>query len=162
MVKSESLTSPTRLSRLRAQGYCNYSDEDLSDLAFGNRFALILCSTIVAIGVITASIPTLAAMMVIALFGVILPYHPFDYIYNYAIRNFVNKPELPPRSRQATFACGIATIWLAATICLFYTNYSITGYISGGLLFSVAFLVSTTDYCIPSLIYNFLFKVKVI
>jgi len=116
---------------------------------------------ILLIGVITANIPILATMMIIALFGVILPYHPFDYIYNHVVRGMVNKPKLPPRSKQLKFACGIATIWIAATIYLFYAGFAIAGYISGGLLFSVAFLVSTMDICLPSIIFNFLFKVKV-
>ncbi len=161
MKKNQTLISPARIKRLKVQGYRNYSDANLSDLAFGNRFAYIICSSILLIGVITANIPILTAMMIIALFGVILPYHPFDYIYNHIIQGIINKPKLPPRSKQLKFACRIATIWIAATIYLFYAGFAIAGYISGGLLFSVAFLVSTTDICIPSIIFNFLFEVKV-
>jgi len=161
MKKNQTLISPDRIKRLKVQGYCNYPDANLSELAFGNRFAYIICSSILLIGIITANIPILASMMIVALFGVILPYHPFDYIYNHLIRGMVNKPELPPRSKQLKFACGIATIWIAATIYLFYAGFTIGGYIVGGMLFSVALLVSTTDICIPSRIFNFLFKVKV-
>lgn len=162
MKTKKGLISITRINRLRVQGYCNYSDADLSELAFGNRFALILCSAIVLIGVITANIPVLFTMMIVALFGVILPNMPFDYIYNYIIRGMLNKPKLPPRSKQAKFACSIATIWLAGTIYLFYAGFNTAGYISGGLLSSVALLVSYTDICIPSIIYNFLFRVKIL
>jgi len=161
MKKNQTLISPARIKRLKVQGYCNYSDENLSELAFGNRFAYIICSSILLIGVITANIPILTAMMIIALFGIILPYHPFDYIYNHVIQGMLNKPTLPPRSKQLKFACGIATIWIGATIYLFYAGFAISGYISGGILFSVALLVGTTDICIPSIIFNFLFKVKV-
>ncbi|MCH8012247.1 MAG: DUF4395 family protein [Candidatus Marinimicrobia bacterium] len=73
----------------------------------------------------------------------------------------LNKPKLPRRSKQLKFACIVATIWLATIIYLFYTDLAVAGYMSGGVLFSIAFLVSTTDFCIPSLVYNFLFKYKV-
>jgi hypothetical protein len=72
----------------------------------------------------------------------------------------LNKPELPPRSKQLKFACIIATLWLVATTYLFYAGLVIAGYVLGGLLVAVAFIVSTTDFCIPSMIYNFIFKVK--
>ena len=160
MTTKDKLISATRINRLKAQGYFQYSDDEVSSFAFGNRFALVLCSTFLAIGVATANIPILLAMTLVAFFGIILPYHPFDYIYNHLLRGFLNKPELPPRSKQLKFACIIATLWLIVTISLFYMGLATAGYVSGGMLFSVAFLVSTTDFCIPSTIYNAIFKVK--
>ena len=161
MNNSGNLISSERIGRLKVQGYRDMSDGDISQLAFGNRFAYIVCSTILLVGVITANIPVLGTMMIIAFFGVVLPYHPFDYIYNHLVRRVLDKPRLPRRSNQLKFACGVATIWIAATIYLFYYGFAMAGYIAGGMLFSVAFLVSTTDICIPSIIYNFLFKIKV-
>jgi hypothetical protein len=161
MANDHQLLSETRINRLKVQGYSTNSDAELSELAFGNRFAYILCSTILAIGVATANIPILIAMTIVAFLGIILSYHPFDYIYNHVLRNMLSKPKLPPRSKQLKFACIIATLWLIGTILLFYSGLFVAGYVIGGLLFSVAFLVSTTDYCIPSTIYNFIFKVKV-
>lgn len=161
MANDHQLLSETRINRLKVQGYSNYSDAELSELALGNRFAYILCSTIVAIGVATANIPILIAMTIVAFLGIILSYHPFDYIYNHVLRSMLNKPKLPPRSKQLKFTCLIATLWLIGTIYLFYADLVVAGYVVGGLLFSVAFLVSTTDFCIPSTIYNFIFKVKV-
>lgn len=161
MRNSPTLISSSRINRIKAQGYCNYSDANLSELAFGNRFAYIICSIILLIGVTTANIPILATLMIISLFGVILPYHPFDNIYNHLLRGVVNKPKLPPRSKQLKFACTIATIWIGIHIYLFYVGLTIAGYVSGGLMFSITLLVSTTDFCIPSTIYNLLFKVQV-
>lgn len=160
MTTNHQLLSTTRINFLKAQGYCNLSDTEISELAFGNRFAYILCGSIVAAAVATAHIPTLIAMTIVAFFGIILPYHPFDYIYNHMLRSMLNKPELPPRSKQLKFACVIATLWLMATTYLFYAGLAIAGYVLGGLLVAVAFLVSATDFCIPSMIYNFIFKVK--
>jgi len=157
----KTLISSSRRYRIRCQGYSGYSDVDLSKLAFGNRFAYYLCSILLLIGVVSINIPILSIMMIVALFGVILPNHPFDYIYNTLLSKTLNKPKLPRRSKQLKFACLIATVWLAATIYLFSVGFTIAGYVAGGILFFVAILVSTTDVCIPSLIYNFLFKFEV-
>lgn len=160
MTTNHQLLSNTRINFLKAQGYCNLSDAEISELAFGNRFAYILCGSIVAVAVATAHIPTLIAMTIVAFFGIILPYHPFDYIYNHMLRSVLNKPKLPPRSKQLKFACVIATLWLIATTYLFYVGFDVSGYVLGALLVAVAFIVSATDFCIPSMIYNFIFKVK--
>lgn len=160
MTMHHPLLSNTRIKFLKAQGYGYLSDNEISELAFGNRFAYILCGSIVAIAVATAHQATLMAMTIVAFLGIILPYHPFDYIYNHALRGMLNKPILPPRSKQLKFACIIATLWLIATTYLFYTGLFFEAYILGGLLVAVAFIVSVTDFCIPSMIYNFVFKAK--
>jgi hypothetical protein len=161
MAASHQLLSATRINRLKAQGYCNYSDTELSELAFGNRFAYIVCGSLVAFGVATANIPILVAMTIVAFFGIILPYHPLDYIYNHVLRSMLNKPELPPRSKKLKFTCIVATLWMIAVIYSFYAGFAIAGYVFGGMLVAVAFIVRTTDFCIPSMIYNIIFKVKV-
>lgn len=161
MTAEPHLLSNTRINNLKAQGYGKYSDGEISSMAFGNRFAYIVCFSFLVIGVATANIPILIAMTIIAFFGIILPNHPFDYIYNHILRGMLDKPKLPPRSRQLKFTCILATVWLIATVYLFYAGYVVAGYVLGGLLASVSFIVSTTDFCIPSMIHNFIFKVKV-
>ena len=80
MKKEQTVLTSRRLYNIRAQGYCGYTDSEISKLAFGNRFTYYLCSFLLLIGVSTANIPLLSTMMVVALFGVILPNHLFDYI----------------------------------------------------------------------------------
>lgn len=160
MNKRVKTLSVSRINRLKVQGYLGYSDKELTALAFGNRFAYVVCLTILVLGVITANAPILFVISVVAFGGIILPYHPFDYIYNHLIRHKLNKPALPPRSKQLKFTCTIATFWMIATALLFHFEMYLTGYVMGSLLAIVAFIVSTTDVCIPSIIYNFLFKVK--
>ena len=161
MNNEQNIISPERIRRLKVQGYRNFKDYELSELAFGNRFAYVLCSTLLLIGVITSNILLLSVMLFIAICGILLPYHPFDYIYNGLLSKPMSKPKLPPRSKQLKFACKIAVFGIASIIFLFYTGLTLSGYIAGGLLFFLAFLVSTTDICIPSIIYNFIFKVKI-
>jgi hypothetical protein len=152
------LISRTCKRRLQVQGYQNYSDKELNDYKYGIRFAYYLCGSLVIIGLSLTSIKILTVMMTIAFFGSLPPYHPFDYIYNYGVRHLIGKPKIPPRTNQGRFACGLATVWLGAIIYLFYHGFYLWGYIAGGILISIATLVSTIDLCIPSMIYNFLFK----
>ena len=84
-------------------------------------------------------------------------FDPFDLIYNHGIRYLRHTGPLPKRRAQSRFACGVGAIWLVATALAFQSGALITGYILGGALTGVALLVSTTDICIPSMIYNALF-----
>lgn len=144
--------------RFENQGFRGYSDAELASFAFGIRFAYVLCALVAIIGLMLTSIPILAVASLIAFLGVVLPRHPFDYIYIYIVRFWVDKPVIPKRTPQSKFACGIASLWLLFVIFLFSHEYFIVGYIAGGLLLSSAILVSVTDICIPSMIYNNIFK----
>lgn len=153
------LISPVRISRIKVQGYdTGFTDEEISIHAVGNRFSYQLCTLLFTTGLVLTSIPVLTVAAIIALFTVILPYHPFDYLYNHVVRHWLNRPKLPHRTDQAKFACGIASVWLGVIIYLFRNSLFVWGYVLGGILFVIALLVSTVDFCIPSLIYNKLFR----
>lgn len=159
-MNSKTELSIKRLFRLREQGYLNQTNQELNELAFGHRFAFQVCTLILFIGVITANIYVLSFIATIAALAIILPYHPFDYIYNGLLRRKLNKPKLPTRSIQLKFACGVAASCLISVIFLFHGGMLVGGYALGGILCITAFLVSSTDLCIPSKIYNFLFNVN--
>ena len=144
--------------RLHAQGYDTYTDKELSNYKFGIRFAYAGCITLVAIGLYFQSIPILTITATIAFAAAFPPYHPFDYLYNYGVRHLLGKPKMPPRTHQARFACGIASVWLVTVIYLLYTNHTMAANVLAIILFLVGALVTTTDICIPSMIYNALFK----
>lgn len=148
--------SKTRVKRIREQGYSNYKDQEIRELAFGNRFAYRLCTLLLITGVATASVPLLSLMLIVAFLGFTLPYHPFDYIYNEWLADRLSKPKLPKRSDQLKFACTMASVFIATTIYLFTQGFTIAGYIVGAMLSIVAFLVASVDFCIPSIIYNYL------
>ncbi|MCW9706021.1 DUF4395 domain-containing protein [Fodinibius salsisoli] len=157
--KANCLISPSRISRIKAQGYdTGFTDEEIFIHAVGNRFAYQLCTLLFVTGLVLTSIPILAVAATIALLTVILPYHPFDYLYNYGVRHWLDRPKLPRRTAQAKFACGIAAIWLGMIIYLFGASLMVWGYVMGGILLIIALLVSMVDFCIPSLVYNYLFR----
>ena len=160
MISKENKLTQTRLNRLRAQGYTCESRRQLDRMAFGIRFPYRLCVAVLIAAIATKSVILFAVMLLIAFMGVVLPNHPFDYIYNYGISGLMNKPKVPPRANQLKFACSIATTWLAAVLYFMISGAVTTALIMAGILVAIASLPSTIDLCVPSLIYNILFKVR--
>jgi hypothetical protein len=159
---STNLLSPFRISCIKQQGYDKgFTDREISEHSIGNRFAYQMCTLLFATGLILTNTAILTVAAAIALSTVVLPRHPFDYLYNYVIRHWFNRPRLPYRTNQTKFACGIASVWLGTILYFFYTHQFVWGYITGGILLVVALLVSIFDFCIPSLVYNSLFRRKV-
>jgi hypothetical protein len=155
-MKTKELT-PTRVKRLRVQGYTHQSEEWLAEQASGHRFAFKTCVFMLAIAVATANIPLLMAIMVVEFLGIVTPRHPFDHLYNYLVRHITGGPKLPKRDGRLKFACTLAFTFTGATMLLFQFDQMLVGYIVGSTLISVAVLVAFLDFCIPSIIYNALF-----
>ena len=149
--------SPTRQKRLQRQGFVGLDDNLLNEIGPWTRFSTSLCAILMGIGTILASPSVLLVAMATALLGTILPFHPFDLLYNYGVRHMTGTRPLPPNPIQRRFACGIATLWLGGTFWAFSAGALIVGYVLGGILTAVALLVSTTDICIPSLVYGLMF-----
>ena len=147
-----------RLRRIRQQGFVGLSDVKLTSLAFGIRFPYRLCALLLILGLVTASVPIFIVLMVIALSSIFLPYHPFDYIYNHILRYKLGRPKLPPRGKQIKFSCGIAAIWMGCTAYFFHVEMLGAAYVAGISLTLIALLVSTTDYCVPSQLFNWAFN----
>ena len=154
---NKSLSATTR-RRLNVQGFCDVDDETLTNIAPWLRMAFGLCSLIAGAGTVFASPTILWVLTPIAALGAMFPVHPFDLIYNYGIRFVRNTEPLPKRRAQSRFACGLGAVWLVATALTFQAGALTAGYILGGTLTGVGVLVSTTDICIPSMIYNALFS----
>ena len=149
--------STTTQRRLNVQGFANVDQETLAEVAPWLRMAFGLCSLIAGTGTALASPAILWILTPIAALAALFPVHPFDLIYNHGLRYLRNTGPLPKRPAQSRFACGIAVIWMVATAWSFQSGELIAGYILGGALTGVGLLVSTTDICIPSMIYNALF-----
>jgi hypothetical protein len=77
-------------NRLKEQGFRSFTDSELGQYRFGIRFAYFTCMSLVIIGLAFKSQPFLLIANAVALLGMLPPYHPLDYIYNYAIRHLVN------------------------------------------------------------------------
>ena len=154
---SKTLSATTR-RRLNAQGLSDIDDGSLAEVAPWLRMAFGMCALLAGAGTALASPMILWVLTPIAALAALFPVHPFDLIYNYGIRYLRNTGPLPKRRAQSRFACGVGAVWLVATAWAFQSGALIAGYILGGALTGIAALVSTTDICIPSMIYNALFR----
>ncbi|OGT56125.1 MAG: hypothetical protein A3E01_17835 [Gammaproteobacteria bacterium RIFCSPHIGHO2_12_FULL_63_22] len=146
--------------RLEAQGFCDLDEATLDEVGPWLRWSPAFCTLFMVVGVALNSSAVLWALAVTALLGALLPFHPFDLLYNYGARYLTGTRPLPHQGPQRRFACGIATVWLLVTGWAFYAGAPLVGYLLGAPLILVAALVSITHYCIPSLIYNTLFKAR--
>lgn len=158
MNKETNTLSPTRLNRLRAQGFSCENERTLREMAFGIRFAYRGCTLLLIVAIASKSIVLFSAMLGLSFLGIVLPNHPFDYVFNVILRRWLRAPRVPARSRQLKFACIIATVFLAAVVSMLHVGMVTQALITAGILAAFALLPSTIDLCIPSLIYNAIFQ----
>lgn len=143
--------------RLDIQGFDSVDDQVLAGVAPWLRLAFGLCALIAGIGTVLASPTILMLMVPVAGSAALFPVHPFDLIYNHGIRRFTGTGPLPRRGAPSRFACGLGAVWLLPTAWAFQTRRLATGYVLGGAVTLIAVLVSTTDICIPSLVFRLAF-----
>ena len=141
---------------LELQGY-EFDDQTLKELGYWMRWPFIFCASILISGVALASPAIIWTLAVIAGATVVLPSHPFNYVYNHAVRHLTGTRALPRGTVQGQFACGIGAVWLAGTGYAFYSGATTAGYVLGGVMAAMATLVATTNVCVPSLVYKALF-----
>jgi hypothetical protein len=149
--------SPTRQRRLAIQGFVRLDEQLLTGTAPWLRLAFALCTLLAATGTALGSPAILWSLAPIAMLGAIFPVHPFDLLYNHGLRFLTGTNPLPRRGAPNRFACGLGAVWLIVTGWLFYSGLPVAGYILGGTLTLVGLLVSTIDFCIPSIIYRTIF-----
>ena len=149
--------TPTTRRRLDIQGFDRVEDCQLAPVAPWWRLAFGLCTLLAATGTAAASPVLLLLLTPIAILGAALPVHPFDLVYNLGIRRLTGTGPLPKRGAPSRFAGGLGAAWLLVTAWAFTAGQMVLGYALGTSLTAVGALVSTTDICIPSMTYRFLF-----
>lgn len=142
---------------LDIQGFERVDQRALGQVAPWLRLAFGLCAVFAAVGTVLASPAILLSLAPIAALAAVFPVHPFDLLYNYGIRFLTGTPPLPRRGAPSRFACGLGAVWLLPRAWAFAAGRPPLGYVLGALLIGVATLVSTTDICIPSLLYRSVF-----
>ncbi len=151
------MVSNTVIKRLEMQGFCDLNAATLREVEPWLRFSPALCAVIVAIGTVLSSEWLLIALAPLAALGAVLPFHPFDLIYNLGVSRVTGTGPLPPNGAPRRFACGMGAVWIAATAASFAWGPAALGYALGGAFAAVATLVATTHFCIPSFIYRSIF-----
>ncbi len=146
--------SPTRRKLLAIQGFDDVDEATLAQTQGWLRMSPAMCAAITVLGTALASPPILWLLAVAAGLGAILPFHPFDLIYNLGVRRVTGGPKLPESRSPRRFACAAGTVWLVTTGALFAVGLNVAAYVLGGAFIATAGLVATTHICIPSIIYR--------
>jgi hypothetical protein len=152
----ESISGWSR-SCLTMQGYGRLGDAERRQLWLGLRFSPMLCFAGIALGVALASPVLLLAMAATAFVGGFLaPKHPFDYLYDAALRPFLGGPIVPVSPPPRRFACQLATPWIVAIAGAFLAGATTVAWVLAAPLLVVAATVASTNWCLPSLIFGLL------
>ena len=146
--------SPVQKARLQAQGYVGYSDEEYASFAMLTRFAPVMCASGVLTGTLLGSEIIIWFFGITAALGALLPYQPFDVLYNVAIRPLTKTAAVPSHGKPRRFACLVAVFWLAATGWLFAEGSTTMAIIFGLKFVAVAGVPVVTGFCIPSWMYG--------
>lgn len=146
--------NPVVRGRLEAQGFCGLDDATLEQLAPWLRWTYTIGTAVTVVGVVLMSPGILWALAVITSVGIVLPFHPFDLLYNFGMRHLTGTPPFPHSGPQRRFVFVVATGWLIATGWAFSVGADVAGIALGVPLILVGALASITNLCIPSYLYN--------
>src|SRR5919202_4864819 len=134
---------------LTIQGYCLDPDERRR-LRVGLRFPTGLCLPLVALAVVLESPAMLVGLSGVALVAGFTPRHPFDLLWNHAVRHAFGAPPLPPNPVRRRHAFKLGTAWLLALAGLFAAGASVAGLVLGGLLLAACASATALYFCVPS------------
>jgi hypothetical protein len=134
---------------LETQGYC-LSDPEHRALRGGLRFATALCFPIVATGLALESVPLLLVTVAIAAAAGFTSRHPFDYLWNHAVRCAFRAAPLPPNPRRRRDAFKVSTAMLAIVVALFAAGADTAALITGGFMLAACASVTVLNLCLPS------------
>lgn len=141
------------LASLDSQGYC-LTEEEKRRLTVPLKFSSGLCAVLGAAFVIAGWVPGLLAVAAIAVAGAVLPRHPFDYLYRYLLNPVLGTGLAPRNTPQRRFACAGGAAMLGGSAWLFTGGYDAAAFALGGAFVAVAVVVTATNWCLPSFIYN--------
>jgi hypothetical protein len=89
----------------------------------------------------------LSGIAVVAGFG---SRHPFDLIWNHAVRHAMGAPPLPPYPVRRRHAFKVGFVWLLAVAGLFAIGATAATLALGGLLLVACSLTTLANFCVSS------------
>jgi hypothetical protein len=134
---------------LTTQGYC-LPDSERRALWLGLRFSTGACLALVVAGLALESAALLTVLVGIGAVAGFTSRHPFDYIWDHALRHIAGSPPLPPNPRRRRDAFKVGTAWLALVAVLFAAGANTAALVMGVLLVAACATVTVTNLCLPS------------
>src|SRR4051794_1323852 len=136
-------------ANLARQGYC-LTDAQRHELRIALRFSTGLCLALVVTALVLQSPLMVFAVSAIGLVASFAPRHPFDLVWNHALRRVVGGPALPPNPMRRRHAFKVATVWLVLVGVLFAAGATPAALVAGGMLVVACSAVTVANLCIPS------------
>ncbi len=136
-------------SRLKSQWIVCRVISGRKSVQYGIRFSYPIYMSIVFIGVLSENPYILLVAALIALFGMIVPMHPFDYVYNHGVAKLIGTNKIPGRGSELQVNSSVAVVFtiFVITLILFKIpiNYSVLAiiYILSSIFFLCIFLFRT-------------------
>lgn len=134
---------------LAMQGYC-FSAHESDQMQIGLRFSVVLCLTLVTVAVAFQSAAALYAMSAIGLLAGFGPRHPFDYLWNHAVRRLTNEPPIPPNPQRRRHSFKIATALLLTVATLFAVGANTAAVVLGIAVIVACAILAVANLCLPS------------
>ncbi len=134
---------------LTVQGYC-LSPSESRALRWGLRFPTALCFALVVTGLALHSAILILALVPIGAAAGWTRRHPFDLIWNHALRHLSGAPEVPPNPTPRRHGFKVGTAWVLAVGILFAIGQPIAALIIGVMLLAACGLLTAMNFCLPS------------
>ena len=157
ILTDERYDRPTRL--LRLQGW---REDDLTaavTAGSAHRLAPGFCAMGATLVAALGSSPVALVLTLTAVIGTFASNHPVETVYNELARRF-GRGEIPPNRAAKRLACLLGTAFLGTSTLLILLGETDAGRIVAAAFAVVAWFVTVTNVCVPSLLSIMLFGVE--
>src|SRR3954452_9428333 len=134
---------------LTTQGYC-LPDSERRALWLGLRLSTGACLALVLAGLALESAVLFTVLVGIGAIAGFTSRHPFDYLWNHAVRHIAGAPALPPNPRRRRDAFKVGPAWLAVVAVLFAAGANTAALVMVVVLVAACATVTVTNHCLPS------------
>lgn len=136
---------------LTTQGY-RLTAHERRRLAVGLRFSTGFCLVLTASALALRSAPMLLVLATIGLAAGFSRRHPFDHLWNHAVRHILRAPQVPPSPPRRRHAFKLATAWLVCVAALIGAGLTAAALVLGAALLAACAAVTAFNLCIPSIL----------
>lgn len=137
---------------LNLQGYSHLSDEQKGQIDIAQRFKPAVCVAIIALALITQSLPLALGGVALGFWAALFPYHPVDLIYG-ALQRSLKVPNLGQDPTPRRFACGMAATLLLLGGLAWAAGAAVVGTIIVAVTAAALLTLVLTDFCVGSFFY---------
>ena len=135
---------------LATQGYC-LAEPERRALGLGLRFSTGVCLALTIGALIAGSAIAFAGLAVIGAAAGFGRRHPFDHLWNGAVRHLLRAPPLPPSPPRRRHAFKVATAMMLTVATLLALGEPTAALVVGGLIVAACTAVTATNLCLPSI-----------